>query len=295
MFKHRRCSESWLAVIALMLLGTACKEETVGKSQSKPLKAAAVADSIAFPSGPEGAAARRGFAILAATRDSMPGYVGANLRCFSCHLDNGRRPNSVPLKGAYGHYPNYNGRSGSIISIQDRVNNCVRRSLAGREIPIDGEQMNAIVMYLAFVARGVPVGGHIPGEGMPTLPDLSGDTPRGAIVYAASCARCHGDDGHGIPPATALWGQHSYAVGASVARLSRAATFIRHNMPFDSAGVLTDQQAFDVAAYILSHPRPDTPGKDLDWAAGDAPRDVPYNTHGHLAFNPAPLLLSAFR
>lgn len=292
-----------LVLIALVLAGAGCKEETIGKApalhgvstRDVAPTAPPSGDSVAFPAGPEGVAARRGFAILAATRDSMPGYVGASLRCFSCHLDNGRRQNSVPLTGVYSRYPSYAGRDSRVISIQDRVNNCFRRSLAGRNIPIDGEQMNAIVMYLAVVSHGIAVGAHVPGEGMPTLPDLRGDTSHGAAMYAGRCARCHGDNGQGIAPATPLWGPRSYSVGASLARVSRAATFIRHNMPFDSAGVLSDQQAYDVAAYILSHPRPDSPGKEGDWSAGGAPSDVPYNTTGHAAFNPARLLPAAFR
>jgi thiosulfate dehydrogenase len=240
-------------------------------------------------------AARRGLAILAATRDSMPGYVGASLRCFSCHLDNGRRANAIPLTGVYSRFPAYNSRDNRVISIQDRVNNCFSRSLAGRGIPIDGDQMNAIVMYLAVISRGVPVGADQAGQGMSPIPDLAGDTLRGAAIFNSRCSRCHGDNGQGIPPATPLWGPRSYSVGASLARVSRGATFIRHNMPLDSAGELSDQQAYDVASYVVSHPRPDARGKELDWSGGDAPRDVPYATRGHAAFQPPRLLPYAFR
>ena len=41
----------------------------------------------------------RGLAILTKTRDSLPDYVGGNLNCVSCHLDEGRRPNAAPLIG----------------------------------------------------------------------------------------------------------------------------------------------------------------------------------------------------
>ena len=63
-------------------------------------------DSATYPAGPEGVAARRGFAILAATRDSLPDYVDNSLRCLSCHIDDGRRPNGIPLRGTYARYPN---------------------------------------------------------------------------------------------------------------------------------------------------------------------------------------------
>ena len=154
--------------------------------------AATLYDSATYPPGGEGASARRGFAILAATRDSLPGYVGNSLRCFSCHIDDGRRPNGVPLTGSYARYPSYTMRDGRTITMQDRVNNCMRRSMAGRNIPLGSSEMNDIVAYLALVSRGVAVGTHIAGEGLPKMPDMSGDTSRGASIFTARCARCHG-------------------------------------------------------------------------------------------------------
>jgi thiosulfate dehydrogenase len=65
-----------------------------------------------------------------------------------------------------------------------------------------------------------------------------------------------------------------------MARVRTAAAFIRHNMPFDKPGTLTDQQAMDLAAYVTSQPRPDFPGKEKDWPEGGAPPDVPYRTLG---------------
>jgi thiosulfate dehydrogenase len=287
-------------VILAVLAVIGCEREPGAKSQQ--LKATSVAttpttarDTIVYPNGPEGAAARSGFAILSATRDSLPNNVGNSLRCFSCHLDNGRRTNGIPITGVYARYPNYTTRDGHMISIQDRVNNCLRRSLAGKNLAIESRQMNDIVTYLALVSRGVAVGSHVPGEGLPKMSQLDGDTARGSTIYAARCARCHGVNGDGIPPATPLWGVRSYSVGASLARIERAASFIRHNMPFDSAGVLTDQQSYDVAAYVLSHARQDSRGKENDWPMGGAPRDVPYDTRGHVAFHPPPLLPPALQ
>jgi thiosulfate dehydrogenase len=63
-----------------------------------------------------------------------------------------------------------------------------------------------------------------------------------------------------------------------MARLRTAAAFIRHNMPADMRGTLTDQQAFDLAAYVVSRPRPDFAGKAQDWPYGDPPPDVAYPT-----------------
>jgi thiosulfate dehydrogenase len=44
-----------------------------------------------------------------------------------------------------------------------------------------------------------------------------------------------------------------------MARVDLAAGFIRANMPFDKPGTLTDDQAWDVAAFIDSHERPKDP------------------------------------
>jgi thiosulfate dehydrogenase len=68
-----------------------------------------------------------------------------------------------------------------------------------------------------------------------------------------------------------------------MARVPTAAAFIRHNMPIDQPGTLTDQQAFDVAAYINGRPRPDFAGKENDWPNGDPPLDAAYPTRAAAA------------
>ena len=235
-------------------------------------------------------AIRRGHALIVATADSLPRFVGGNLNCTSCHLDDGRRGTAAPLTGTYARYPRYIERSGAVVSMQDRINYCMTRSLAGSRLPNDSREMQDMLAYLAFLSRGVPMGSHLAQEGMPAMPRDSGDTVRGAEVYRTTCARCHGVDGGGMLKVPALWGPKSYSVGASMARQERAASFVRHNMPFDKPGSLTDREAYDVAAYITSKPRPDMPNKAHDWPFGGAPSDVPYDTKGHHAYRPPPLL-----
>jgi len=173
------------------------------------------------------------------------------------------------------------------------VNYCFTRSLAGNAIPVGSREMTDILAYLAFISKDVPIGTRIAGhDGLISMPDtLVGDIARGEALYTAkTCVTCHGVDGAGNGPIPALWGAKSYSVGASMARLERAASFIMHNMPQTAPGSLTPQEAFDLSAYINSHPRPDSPGKENDWPMGGAPADVPYATKGHAAFNPPPLL-----
>jgi thiosulfate dehydrogenase len=236
------------------------------------------ADSL-IPAGPLGAAVRRGRALLLATRDSLPGHVGNRLRCFSCHLDEGRRPTGS-LVGAYARYPQYRPRSATVETIEYRVNDCFRRSMNGAPLASDGADMRDIVAYLWFLSRDVAIGGA-PPPGQNRLAPWAGftaDTPAGAQLFQAGCAKCHGPDGQGSAVAPPLWGPGSYTIGAGMARLRTAATFIRNNMPFDQPGTLSDRQAFDVAAYVNAQPRPDFPDKIHDWPNGDAPPDVAYPT-----------------
>jgi thiosulfate dehydrogenase len=241
------------------------------------------------PDDPYETAVYRGLALITHVHDSLPAFTGSNLNCTSCHLDEGRRANAIPLAGVFARFPRFMDRPGAVVPIEDRVNYCFTRSLSGSKLPPDSREMQDIVAYLHFISRGVPTGEHIRGEGIPRMLALTGDSARGQRVYVENCARCHGNDGAGMGPIPSLWGPRSFSIAASLARQERAASFIQHNMPFDRPGTLTDRQAFDVAAYITSMPRPDLPGKENDWAAGGAPADVPYDTKGHKAFRPPKL------
>jgi thiosulfate dehydrogenase len=269
---------------------------------SDTVDASVVPPDSAMPAGPMGRAMRHGRELLLHTHDSLPLLAPSNLRCVSCHLDEGRRVDAAPLIGTYARYPRFVERVGAVVTIEERINYCFTRSLAGRRLPASSREMQDIVSYLAFLSTDVPTGSHVRGEGLPRMPRLTADTGRGGQLFVSTCVRCHGATGQGqVVPASgrdgsarlfapALWGPRSFSIGAGMARLERAAAFIRAAMPYDQPGTLTDQQAYDVAAYVLSHPRPDLPGKAHDWPAGSAPGDVPYATHGHAAFHPPPVI-----
>jgi len=182
--------------------------------------------------------------------------------------------------GVFGRYPQYRPRSGIVETIEYRVNDCFRRSMNGTALDPAGTDMRDIVAYLAFLSRGTPVGPPTvaPGTRLQKWASFSADTAAGAHVFGASCAKCHGAAGEGTAVAPPVWGPQSYNVGAGMTRVRAAAEFIRHNMPFDAPGTLTDQQAFDVAAYVNAQPRPDYKGKENDWPNGDPPPDVAYPT-----------------
>ncbi len=223
------------------------------------------------------AAAVRGRAILLATRDSLPRNVGNSLRCASCHLDGGLRRDAMPWVGAFARFPQYRARSGKVDLIEDRINDCFRRSMNGRALDPAGKDMRDIVTYFAFLSSGTPVGAETEGQGLPRLEPLTGDPARGAGVFAVTCSRCHGVSGQGTALAPPLWGPRSYNLGAGMARINTAASFIHAVMPFDRALQLTAQQAFDVATYVNTRPRPDFAAKVRDWPRGGKPDDADYH------------------
>lgn len=232
-------------------------------------------DGSPLPDGELGRSIRRGHAILAATRDSLPDHVGSTLRCTSCHLGDGRLKTALPLTGVYARFPQYRARAGMVQRLEDRINDCFLRSLNGRALAFDDPAMREIVSYLAFISRGVSVG---EGESQPLTGPGAGDTLAGGQVFRAQCARCHGADGAGVGVFPPLWGKQSFNIAAGMARVRTLASFVRHNMPQDRPGSLSDLDALNVATYIASRPRPDFAGKERDWPHGDAPPDNPYAT-----------------
>jgi thiosulfate dehydrogenase len=59
-----------------------------------------------------------------------------------------------------------------------------------------------------------------------------------------------------------------------MARVSVAAAFVQAKMPLGKGGTLTDQEAYDIAAYFTAQPRPDFAGRAGDWPRGGRPADA---------------------
>ena len=265
------------ALLAIICM-TACSR--AGSTPSAAARGVGGPAESLIPAGPYGDAVRRGRALLTATRESLSVHVGNKLRCTSCHLDEGQRESGTWI-GVFARYPQYRARSGTVETIEFRVNDCFRRSMNGTALDPAGADMRDIVTYLAFLSRGIDVAPPAPSTRLQKWASFTPDTAQGARVFATSCAKCHGPGGEGTPGAPPLWGPESYNIGAGMSRVRTAAEFISRNMPFDAPGTLSDSQAFNVAAYVNAHPRPDFRGKENDWPKGDSPPDVAYPTRAH--------------
>lgn len=227
----------------------------------------------AIPDGPDGEAIRRGEALFMNTPANAAAFTGNSLSCVNCHLDGGRRANASPMWSAWGLYPMFRAKNGRINTMEDRIMGCftfsmnAQASSSGGPPPAGHDIYRDLQAYMHFLATGAPSGVEMAGGGYPKvdLPSQGYDPVRGAGVYAANCALCHGEDGQGranansqpvFPP---LWGPQSYNWGAGMARINTAAAFIKTNMPLGQTGRLSDQEAWDVAAFINSHERPRDP------------------------------------
>jgi thiosulfate dehydrogenase len=204
-------------------------------------------------------------------------HMESRLACASCHIGAGVEPGNLSLATAFNKYPRISPRSGANETIQDRVNGCMMRSMNGRVLGDNSPEMIAMVAYLRFLANQDAASGasrrkdHDPAA--LKTPDRAADLKAGEDVFAKRCAACHGRDGAGLwaapemihgfvfPP---LWGPNSFNDGAGMHRVLTAARFVKARMPLGNAD-LSDDQAFDVAAFFNSKPRPEMTGLERDY------------------------------
>ena len=219
-----------------------------------------------IPNNQFGEAVRYGMSLFKDTQQLRGKYVGNGLNCANCHLDNGRKANAAPLWGAFPMYPAYRKKNDHVNTIDERIQGCFTYSMNGTPPAYGSKELTALVTYHYWLSTGAPIGKALPGRGYPKLakakeePSIS----RGKTIFAANCAICHGANGEGtkvdgkyaFPP---LWGKDSFNWGAGMHRINTAAGFIKANMPLGKPNSLTDQEAWDVAAFMNSHERPQDP------------------------------------
>ena len=191
------------------------------------------------------------------------------MNCQNCHLDAGSRPWGNNYGAVASTYPKFRERSGTIESISKRVNDCFERSLNGKLIDTTGYEMQSIIAYIQWLGQNVKKGEKPKGAGITDLVylDRAASPVKGQIVYNQKCQSCHAANGEGVKQLNdisytypTLWGEFSYNTGAGLFRLSRFAGYVKDNMPFNQAKhdapVLTDEEAWDVAAFVNTQPHP---------------------------------------
>jgi thiosulfate dehydrogenase len=257
-------------------------------------------DIASVGDGPFGSLVTYGYALFVDTAneigpqvaDPAKRFAGNNLTCQHCHLQAGTRPYAMPLIGVWGQFPQYRGREGVVGTLEDRINGCMERSMNGRVLPPESREMAAFSAYMRWLSTGIPDRARLVGAGTLTIkePQRAADRIHGAQIFSQICAACHGADGLGqraqtgmgyqFPP---LWGRDSFNNGAGMSRLLTVAAFAMYNMPIGvpfNTPVLADEDAYDVAAYVVSQKRPEKANTNKDFPVRlQKPVDTPYGPY----------------
>lgn len=239
------------------------------------------------------------------------GIVAQNtngMNCQNCHLNGGTVPWGNNYGAVYSMYPQVRARSGRLETIVKRISDCMERSLNGKAVDSNSIEMKAIIAYMKWLGEEIPKNHKPKGSGIMSIPflDRAADPGKGKTVYINKCQRCHGADGQGqknpegygyvYPP---LWGDKSYNTSAGLYRLSRFAGYVKNNMPFGEVEYhnpqLTDEEAWDVAAFVNSQPRhlkvfaedwPDISKKPFDHPFGPYADSFSEEQHKYGPFKP---------
>jgi thiosulfate dehydrogenase len=242
-------------------------------SRTIPADAWKAPDSTATPAGEAGDMIRYGKDLLAHTGryfgpNGSVAKISNGMNCQNCHMDGGRRLFGNNYASFIATYPKMNNRSGKIDQPTDRIVQCFNRSLAGHAPDTNGREVKAMLAYMKWIGRGVKKGRKLFGTATEKLAfmDRPADPVKGKTVFISKCITCHGSTGEGLlaadkksytyPP---LWGPHSYNNGAGMYRIGNLAGFVKNNMPFGATyqnPQLTDEEAWNVAAFVNSQPRP---------------------------------------
>ena len=240
-----------------------------------------------LPPGDKGAQIKFGYLLITKTsdyigplsKDTTKQYAGNNLACNNCHLNAGRKIGSGSFVGVANRFPQYRGREDKTGTLKERINGCMERSMNGRKMPEDCEEMDAIIAYMEWLSEDVPeeIEKLYKGYVKINIPSYKADPDLGKQLYELHCQHCHMENGEGkrVPGANftgyiypPVGGHDSFNDGAGMNRVITAANFIKANMPFGAtydAPLVTDDEAFHLAAYINTFKRPSKPHKELDF------------------------------
>lgn len=217
--------------------------------------------------------------------------ISNGMNCQNCHLEAGTKPFANNFSVFISSYPKKSNRSGKIEPPSERIAECFERSLNGKVPDESGKEIQAMLAYMTWVGTGVNKGDIVFGNSTEKLKylDRAADPKQGLILYNNKCQSCHGTNGEGIiaqdklsyvyPP---LWGKDSYSDGAGQYRLSNFAGFVKNNMPLGATydnPQLSDEEAWDLAAFVNSQPRPHRTQKKDYPDLTKKPIDAPYGPY----------------
>jgi thiosulfate dehydrogenase len=316
-------TRKWLVVATLLLVLVLIwfwRKEKTPKPANRNLSSGASStkeslwmapDSNLIPRNDSGELIRYGKKLISSTAwyFGPQGSIGHNsngMNCQNCHLYAGTRAFAGNFGSVASLFPRFNERRGSYETINQRITDCFERSMNGKAPDSNSLEMKAMNAYITWVGKDVKKGKKPPGTGLeiPPFIERPADPQKGKLLYIQKCQLCHGPDGFGKPDSLngylypPLWGEHSYNVSAGLYRLSKFAGFIKNNMPYGSSYVneqLSNEEAWDLAAFVNSQPRPskkfkqDWPNillKPVDLPDGPFPDSYPSLQHKYGPFTP---------
>lgn len=270
-----------VALVPVLVLLLGCSGTTTTATATITTTATATPTVSSSPSGPAGlvynppklsdapsdiqAAVTLGYNILTQTRKYAGKYVGNDLDCTACHFSGGMtqggKNGGLSLVGEAAKYPTLHG--GQVTDLVERVNSCFLKSENGAPPAPDSQEMTAIITYLHWVSKDIPVYADVPWLGLKDLQSTHvADRANGQKVFSSVCAVCHGANGQGDPSIVIegvspppLFGPNSYNDAAGMSKPSVLAAFVYDNMPFKAPSLSVDD-AIDVAAYVDNQTRP---------------------------------------
>ena len=148
---------------------------------------------------------RLGFQIHQDPQTYASEFVGNDLTC-------GKLPPSMPASGikhsrssvSAATFPQYRRRDDRLVSLEDRIGGCFKRSMNGTPPPYDHPVMLALDAYLNWLSNGFAMGrpaGVARAERTRRRRRVSPSRSSMSTVAKTSttlqCAPCHGLDGHG--------------------------------------------------------------------------------------------------
>lgn len=258
-----------LYLLIFFFVAAGIVSHTVFKKQTSTVMASLLGKDIYNPpdlqdlkDDDHGHSVRRGLELMSHTSEELPDHVGNTLSCINCHAT-GAPNRTLTFVGIAKNYPEKEGKKRDL---KERINGCMTRSMNGKKLPRNSNEMNAMADYLKFLASNTE---HVDTDpwtqgielDKSELPKVS--AKEGRELYEDHCMKCHAKDGGGkksinTPP---LWGENSYKEGSGMSRNTMATAFIQQAMPKDKPGSLSLHEATAIAKYINSHSRP---GKSSD-------------------------------